>query len=288
MSYVKKSVFFGGLFRPDFLILGIAIILGVLLVGGITPFNFQNTPSSQGEFIAEPVVPAGGDKSLQLKTIKFKQCSGTVTIDLLLDRTGSMRSLTPSGKTKISRLKEAVIQLTDKLSDSSIVGIQSFSSLPDLRGDKSKDKDNFNNDVPISYYKDVKSIIPAKINALMANGNTPTHNALAYSYGFLQQAVPLYKDRQFNFIFVSDGEPVPPEQDPRLFTPNPASQIKALGVNEFSLAVYDSIQTRNPKLAELLKSIASKPGNYYEANNADQVSNLLQQILTKICDEPAK
>ncbi len=260
--------------------------MAIMFVGGVVP-KMEPTPSETGqEYIPVPGSGTGGGKSsLQLNPIKFKKCTGTVTIDFLLDRSGSMGDFAPSGKTKISRLKEAVLELTNKLSDTSIVGIQSFNS-------NEVSKDNFvnslTNDVPISYYKDIKTIIPTKVNALQASGKTPTHDAIAYSYGILQNALPLFKDRKFNFILISDGAPVPASQNPQLFTPNPADQIKALGVNVFSLAIYDSSQSRDPKLAELLKSIASKPGNYYEAQNADQVSNLLQQILTKLCDEPAK
>jgi len=117
---MKKSLFFGGLFRPDFLILGIAIILGILLVGGLTPFNFQNTPPSKGEFIAEPVTPAGGDKSLQLRPVKFKQCSGIVATDYLVDTSGSMR-----GK-KITELKKGLITFTNKLGDNSVIAMQTY------------------------------------------------------------------------------------------------------------------------------------------------------------------
>jgi hypothetical protein len=269
---MKKASPLGGFFlNPGFLILGLIIILGFFLVGGLTPFNFHNTPAKEGEFIAEPVVLDNGDSSLQLKTIKFKQCSGTITVDFLLDRTGSMSQPTPTKQTKISRLKEAVLQLTGKLADTSIIGIQSF------------DSGSITNDVPIDYYKNNKNAIPAKVNAMQPGLNTPTHDAIAYSYNILNAALPLYKDRKFNFIFVSDGEPNPPTQDPRLFTPNPATQIKNLGINVFSLAIYDSSQAKNTKLSDLLKSIASKPENYYEANNADQVAGLLAKIFEKIC-----
>lgn len=267
--------------RAEFLILGLIIATSLLLVGGIIPFNFQNSPNDTAEYIPDVVVPAGGDSSLQLKPITFKKCSGTVTVDFLLDRTGSMGRITPSGKTKISRLKEAVRQLTDKLSDTSIVGIQSFSS-------NQTGINNITNDVPVSYYKDVKTLIPTKINALQAQGNTPTHDALAYSYTVLRNAQPLFKDREFSFILVSDGEPVPESQDPRGFNPNPADQIKALKINVFTLAIYDSSQAKNPKLSGLLRSIASKPENYYEAENADHVARLLEQIFTKLCDKPAQ
>ena len=130
------------------------IVVGAsaLLTGGIFPKLTNSVPPNQGqEYI--PITPAPGEinqsnDSLQLKTITFKGCSGTVTVDFLLDRSGSMTRLTPTGETKINRLKQAVLDLTGKLDDTSIVGIQSFSS------------GSITNDVPVSYYKDVKNIIP--------------------------------------------------------------------------------------------------------------------------------
>ncbi len=260
-------------------------LAGVMFAGDSFKFNKSIPPNQGQEYI--PITPAPGEinqsnATLQLKTFNFKtpiptpqNCAQTITVDFLLDRTGSMNSVTPTGVKKIERLKQAVLQLTGKLDDTSVVGIQSFST------------GNITNDVPISYYKDVKSLIPAKVNALQAGGQTPTHDALAYSYGVLQSALPQFSNRKFNFILISDGEPNPSSQDPRLFTPNPADQIKALGVNVFTLAVYDSGQARNSTFSDLLKSIASKPENYYEAQNADQITSLLQQISTKLCDSPA-
>jgi len=279
----KKSQKNGGSsFRIVIIFLLIIVGASALLTGGILPKITKSVPPNQGqEYI--PITPAPGENSqgssnLQIKTFGFKSpspipqnCAETITVDFLLDRTGSMTSLTPTGKRKIERLKEAVLELTGKLDDASVVGIQSFST------------GNITNDVPISYYKDVKTLIPTKVNALNAGGTTPTHDALAYSYGVLQEALPRFKDRKFNFILISDGQPVPDSQDPRLFNPNPADQIKALGVNVFTLAVYDSSQANDPKLRDLLKSIASKPENYYEAQNADDIARLLTQISTKLC-----
>ncbi len=255
----------------EIILLIIIVLASIFFVGGISFKPSLVNPDTANVYVPIPAIPSDSYNTLQLKTLNFKGCSGTITVDFLLDRTGSMSSLTPSGKTKIQRLKEAVLDLTSKLTDDSVVGIQSFSSL------------GITNDVPISYYKDVKNIIPNKVNELSANGSTPTHDALAFSYERLQEAIPQFKDRQFNFILISDGAPVPSTQDPRLFNPNPADQIKNLGVNIITLAVYDRSQAKDPKLRDLLKSIASKPENYYEAENADELKRLLESISSKLC-----
>ncbi|OGH21526.1 MAG: hypothetical protein A2958_02240 [Candidatus Levybacteria bacterium RIFCSPLOWO2_01_FULL_38_13] len=256
----------------EIIILLIIFVASIFIVGGIFPKLSKTDPNAE-KFTAITGIPLDSHNSLQLKTIKFKKCLGQTNVDLLLDRTGSMGERTPTGQTKIARLKEAVLVLTGQLSDQSVVGIQSFSS------------ESITDDVPISYYKDVKGIISSKVNALNAGGQTPTHDALAFSLDRLKEAIPKFPGRQFNFILISDGQPVPPSQDPRLFNPNPADEIKNLRVNVYTLGIFTSGEASEPKLAELLKSIASRPENYYEAQTGDQATKLLEAILTKICEQ---
>ncbi len=254
------------------LILLVIIVGAVLMVGGIFPKG-PEVKSDVTEGVPDTNSLVNSDKnSLQLATLKFKPCSEQITVDLLLDRTGSMSRTTPTGETKISRLKEAVITLTNKLSDNSIIGIQTFSSK------------SITDDVPISYYKDVKGTIDTKINAMKAEGGTPTHDGLAFSLNKLRDALPRYPERKFSFIFISDGQPDPASQDPRLFNPNPATEIKNLGVNVFTLGIYDTGQAVDTKMRDLLISIATKPENYFEAKTGDDVTKLLNSISNKICE----
>ena len=253
------------------------IVLAILLSGGISPKKQlpPNENAKEGIIDQSSLPIPGSKKSLQLGTFKFKECAGTITLDLLLDRSGSMNRDTPQGVKKIERLKEAVLALTSRLSDDSIIGIQSFSA--------PQGQDSIRADIPIGYYKDVGTQIPNAVSALQANGSTPTHNALAFSRDRLAEAIPNFPNRKFNFILISDGKPVPDEQDPRLFNPNPADQIKALGVTIYTLGIYDLNQLDKPQLAELLKSIASKPENYFSAETADDTTKLLSAITDRIC-----
>lgn len=262
----------GTIFTLGFI--GIALGLGILLTRGITPKSTLTDPGETGDVEMIIEAPDPNNKSnLQLKTIKFRECGSTVTIDMLLDRSGSMDNRTPTGETKISRLKEAVLSLLEKAHDTSIIGIQSF------------DSGSILNDIPISYYKDVKADIPVKLKAMSPGGSTPTHDALDFSLNVLREAIPKFpKERKFNFILISDGAPVPATQDPRLFTPNPADEIKALGVEVYTLGIFSVNQT-DPALSDLLKSIASKPENYYAANTGDDVKELLKQISNRICSQ---
>ncbi len=267
-------------------IIALAIGFGVLLSRGVTPKESYSDPGITGDIEIVEETPDPAQKGLQLKTIKFKECSNTVTIDLLLDTSGSMGDPTPSGISKIQRLREAVLSLVEKAQDESIIGIQSFSS------------ELIANEVPVSYYKDVKSIVPLKLAGLGHSGSTPTYEALAFSYNILKDAIPKFPpERKFNFIFVSDGAPCPgigcpgqpgSNEDPRLYNPNPVDQIKGLGVTVYSLGIFSPQDRINAfVLEDLLKSIASTPSNYYAANTGDDIKLLLAQISNKICNAQA-
>lgn len=266
--------------------IALAVGMGLLLSRGVAPRSVLSDPGETGDLQLVQETPAVNEKGLQLRTLRFQECASTVTIDLLLDRSGSMSDPTPSGIQKIQRLKEAVSSLVANAKDTSIIGFQSFSS------------DSITNDVPISYYKDVKNLVSAKLSALFPSGGTPTHDALDFSYNILKDSIPKFpKDRKFNFIFVSDGAPCPgvgclgrpgQDQDPRKFTPNPADEIKDLGVNVYTVGIF-SPQDRAQafQMEDLLKSVASSPDNYYAADSGDKVKQLLTQISNRICAQEA-
>lgn len=272
------------------LLLGVVIVGAFFLVGGIPQLPLSQTDQSGTvELVAE--TPGAGRSNLQLQTLKFRNCTNIVSVDLLLDRSGSMKYKTLSGEKKIKRLTQAVQALADNLTDQSIFGFQSFS------GEAGRDI-SLTNDVPISYFKDVKKIIPQKLKDLTPDGATPTSDALKFSLPLLREAVVKYPDRKFNFIFVSDGNPQPSSQDPRLpqNAPNPADEIKKLGVSVYTVGVYGingdisspdygKLESKNSTLTELLKSLASRPENYYEASTGDEITQILSQISNKICKD---
>lgn len=260
----------------------VAIGMGLLLARGVAPKNMYSDPGKTGELEVIPEPPDPEQKGLQLKTLKFKECASTLTIDLLVDKSDSMNRQTSSGVAKIARLKEAIRELISNAGDDSIIGIQSFTT-----GD-------ITNDVPIAYYKDNKSTIQAKIAAIGGRSSTPTYEALTFSYNHLKESIPKFPaDRKFTFIFISDGGPCPgfacpgnagADQDPRIYSPNPADQIKGLGVEVYSLGIFAPDERQYVfQMETLLKSIASKPENYFAAESADDVKRLLTTITSRLC-----
>lgn len=266
-------------------IIALSIGMGVLFARGPAPKAILSDPGETGDIEIVEETPDPAQKGLQLKTLKFKECASTVTIDLLLDKSTSMDEFTPSGITKLSRLIEAVLELAGNANDESIIGVQSFTT------------GSITNDVPISYYKDIKSTFASTIRSIQTLNATPTHDALAFSYNILKEAIPRFPpDRKFNFIFISDGAPCPgigcpqnitpntPDQDPRLYTPNPAAQIKELGVIVYSIGIFSQKDRAQVfVLEDLLKSIATSPDHYYAANSGDDVKRLLKEISNRIC-----
>ncbi len=247
--------------------LGVVIGGAFFLTGG-NPFpkeqlSTPENPEAVYEIDESALQPdESGRVNLQLRTIGFKECGGVSAVTMMLDRSGSMRGQ------KINQMKNAVLTFTNNLSDNSVIGIQSFNSA------------SRTTDIPVSYYRDVKSIISDRINGLSPGGETPTHDALAYAKARLDEALPQYPDRKFSFIFLSDGIPVPPEQDPTLFDPNPADEIKNMGVTVYTIGIFPNA---NDSGSRLLQRLASSPNHYYHSPTGAELENIYKEIGEKIC-----
>lgn len=250
------------------LILAIVVIAGVFLAGGALPRQSPDTQDLSNEAVIDEdsLSSSTNGNQLQLKTLKFKKCSSVAAVSMMVDRTGSM-----SGS-KLENMQNATISFALNFADDSVIGIQSFSS------------DAIQEEVPISLYKDVKDVIPTRVNALTARGNTPTYRALLFSKTILEAGMPKFPDRSFNYIFLSDGLPNPAvEEDPRNHTPNPANEIKDMGVTIFTIGIFDGADALRG--AELLKSIASSPDYYFATPTGDDLSRIYEAIGTKICNK---
>lgn len=254
----------------------IIVIGAVMLAGGVFP-KYQITPRPDGSGFFTPVDDGKtvNEKSLQLKTLKFKQCGETAAVDMMLDRTGSMGLLAPDGQRKIDKLKTATLAFVHNLSDDSVIGLQSF------------DSGSITNDVPLSIYKDVKTLVDSKINTLSPGGSTPTTSALRFSYNILKDGIQKYPNRKIAFIFVSDGEPVPSSQDPRLpqNAPDPSSEIKKLGITVYSIGILDAGQIRSGQMKSLLEHIATDRSKAFIAPDGTQLTEIYNQIRFQLCGE---
>lgn len=248
--------------------IAIAVGLGALLAGGIGPRNTETVlnPEDQVEYelVIDPNEGNGGQEGLQLRTIKFKECSAQSAITMLLDRTGSMG--TPS--LKIESLKQAVLSFSNNLSDDSIIGIQTYST------------GGIDTLIPVSPYKDVKAQIPPAINGIQTGGSTNTTEALQYARDRLKEAQAQYPDKKFSFIFFSDGRPNvgPP---PAEAVPNPADEIKAMGVTIYSVGIFSSSDTQGQGV---MLGVASRPDTFFNSPTGAELESIYKQIAQKICN----
>lgn len=283
-----------------FVILGIIVIGGVFLAGGIFPRVASDTTNTlEGESQIDPnSLPKGGSKeSLQLQTLKFKKCTEVAAVEFLLDNSGSMGG---SGfdPAKMDNLKSAVSAFADKMSDTSVVSLRTFSDTTSLR-------------VPFGYFKDNESSFRSATTAMFPFGATHQRSAFNSAKSDIESAVTKFPKYDFNLVFFSDGIPetgaanlactesVCDKSDParcRCFDPsqNPitvAEEIKAIkngsgsNVRVFSILLFDPARDSfaETEFKTLMKSVATDSSTYFETTDPDDLEELFDLVIRKVC-----
>jgi uncharacterized protein YegL len=256
------------------ILLGVVIIGSIALVSGVFPKG-QITP--QDPNAPRYKVKADDEtlqkKSIQLKTLKFETCSESVAVEMVLDRSGSMRT-----GTKMKNLKTASLFFINKLTDQAPIGIITFSN-------------TVREEFEIQPYGQIKGNINSVIQGLTPNGFTHTREALQRTKTSLEVGMPQYPGRQFAVIFVSDGVPetqrggsFDPTQDPTT-APNIADEIKNLGVRIYTIAITQGLSGNNrQQMNRLMQGVAS-PDSFFEAPDTSQLETIYNQIGFEICNE---
>lgn len=249
-------------------IIAVVVGMGVLMTRGVVPKQSLSDPPQTGGLEIIEETPAPDEKGLQLRTIKFRECQAVTAVSLQLDITGSMASY-------MNDLKEAVLTFTDPLSDESVIGIQAYNS-----GNSRVIV------VPIDLYANVKSQIRPRVLSLNAGGNTPSYDALIFSGELLAEAQTRFPDRQFNFIFFSDGNPNVGPSTPADIAAA-AQTIKDLGVTVYAIGLGGV----NP---QIINVVASDPSKAVIVANSSELERVYKEIAQRICqsqvtptDEPA-
>lgn len=238
--------------------IAIVIGLGLLLTRGVTPRGALSDPGETGELEIIREETPSDQKGLQLRALKFKECAATAAVTMQLDITGSMGPY-------INDLKRAVLSFTDPLSDESVIGIQAYSS-----------SNPYVVVVPVSLYKDVKDFVRPRILSLQTGGGTPSYDALIFSGQILQDALPRFPDRQFNFIFFSDGNPnVGPSTDADIA--RAAQTIKDQGVTVWAIGLGGV----NPNV---IRVVASDPDKAVIVTRSQDLERVYKEIAQKICN----
>lgn len=267
------------------LFIGVAIGFSILMTRGIFPASTLTDPGETGELEVVDDPLSGGQKGLQLRTIKFRECANKAAVGLLVDQSGSM-----GFGNKAQSLKTALTTFTSTLGDQSVIGLYYFSRTP-------------SEVVPFSRYKDVKGTVANAISRFSPYGPTYTRSAFQLISNRMIPALSAFPNNSFALILLSDGIP---ETDPRSCTapacspdrqrcfataedptvnPNLVDTVKQAGVRVFSIALYDAGDTCfQNDLKSMMQRIAS-PNSYYETPNASDLQKIYKEIAQKICNE---
>lgn len=257
----------------------LVILFGGFIVGGVLP-NFQ---AADGDARFPP-------EQKPLPTPTPRLCADNTAIDILVD---SSESMTNSGK--MQGLKDALTAFTDTFSDNYLVAMQSFGSTTvDV--------------LPFKPYRDAKTALSEDIASLTPTGATYMRDAFVNVKGVISDAQKAHPDYKFNLVFVSDGVPEidrcdpthgPCGSDPKGYydyTQDPtrtdapdgkgniAEQIKGMGVQIYTIALYDENDlATNQQLIDLLNSIASSQDAANPTSNPLALKEIYSDIADSIC-----
>lgn len=295
-----------------FFIMGLVIAGALVASGGGNPvdpngpggpptlephFNIEDYPRQQ---IVMPKDPqANADNNLQLKTFNVSNCGKNSAMIFLIDTSGSMKF---AGK--MDNTKNALQYFVDNLGGKSVIGIYTFSK-------------DVKEEVPINFYKDVKTQVDETIDELRPDGWTRTRDGMVLVQSKMAEVIQesAYPGYKYSLVLMTDGVPeVPPtqprncyvtaadpntapalrcfarEQDPRVPT-NVADEIKGMGVDIYSVNIYSpnypSDVVMFPYLEALLKEVASAPTDthYFSSVNGANLSKILESVVASICKD---
>lgn len=285
------------------LLIALIITAGIFFTNGL--FTDTNKPPSDlTEYKPLPTILNDNRVVLQLKTINFESCGDTASLGFLVDQSGSMRY----GE-KETKLKAALNVFASKFPPGGITGLRTYSD------------DTYSPIiVPYNYFKNNKTNFANAIRNMTPYKATHSKDAFVQEKADLDAASIKYPDYKFNLIFISDG--IPESQagldrlcpgpdhllingDPRYCGPYPdnssqcrcfdpeqdptdvAAQIKASDpdINIFTIGYIHDITdaTFQIKLRNLMRNVASKPEYFYEVPSTNDITGILQQIITKVC-----
>ncbi len=298
----------GGGYLYVILIMVFVIAIGYILSGGnipVDPTGPDGPPTLEPYFDASDygeqkiILPTGGStgsrQNLQLETFNVNVCGQKTAVAFLIDISGSMED-----DGKLAKEKEALQQFIKQLAGKSVIGMYTFSK-------------SAMEEIPLSFYKDVKTEVPEVINSFKADGETRTRNGFALVGNSLANAIRdnKYPGYHYSLVLLTDGVPeVPPgqprtciaefkesqddtrcfakEQDPRVPT-DLSAEIKGLGVQIYSIGIFSQTTTDKqfyPYLSKLLKDVSSQPQatHYYESVKGDNLKQILDTVINNVCD----
>ena len=208
-----------------------------------------------------------------------------VAVNLLLDTSGSMYY--PVGFNVLSKeraMKNAVNIFFNNLQNNDLIGVAQF-------GIFTREVISFNTK------EQNQPIFASRINALIAEGATPTRTGALVSQSMLAQARATFTNPDYNWVLIilTDGYPNPPATENPTNPPDIISQIKASGIRIITIGLDLNDPNAQPSgftpndARQLLCSISTtcslpaNPGDFHESPTASDLENIYNSIATSIC-----
>ncbi|MEL4503823.1 VWA domain-containing protein [Luteococcus sp. H138] len=180
---------------------------------------------------------------------------------LLLDSSGSMKDPAQGGMTKIDAAKKSLTSVISELPVDAQVGLRVFGATVENKNDKGACQDS---QLVVPMGTNNKAALQAAVSTHKPYGETPI------GYALEEAAKDLGDKGKRSIVLVSDGEATC-EPDPCAAAEKIAAKGVDISINVVGLGVDD-------KTRKQLQCIAGKgKGKYYDAKNADQLSDALEK-----------
>lgn len=255
--------------KAEIFILIVVMVFGYMLTQGVLPkrFTLTKTTPSTGEYMPDTQQnPSNAKESLQLKTIKFKKCDSTTAVDFVVDRSSSMSERQSGSKSKMEHLKEALISFLNLMGDESLIGMQSFANESRV-------------DFEIDKLGPRRNLFVGKINGLYPSGATGLILGVRDAKTEIIKAKSKFPNYKFSLIILSDGDWNRPTSGPESDPLPVVNEIKAMGdVRIFTIA-YGYTDRKGT-----MKQAASSPSDFFNSPGNEQISQILNQIATRLCN----
>lgn len=288
---------------PKLLLLGTVMAMLV----GCTRQSSTPTPTKSPN-----ATPTSTHRQLKLGTFKVvtpspkpsptSSCGDKLAVNLLLDTSSSMvRDVVPNGNggftttpnDRLIKLKAAVQMFGSLLKNEDIIGVQQFNGAPFDATGSGPDTAIV---VPVDTWQTNKAQFDNSINSLRAMGSTHTKDGFMLSQTEIAKGKSTFPGSQWVMVVLTDG--VPKDQpifanDPSSALPdetqNPtqvANALKASGIRVIAIGLsIDKLwPPENISYAKnLLKTIASSPGDVYENVTPEQLESVYKDIGKSLC-----